>query len=82
MSSSDDKDMEKPRDSDNVTRTMLYRHLAYKGYVVWEADALGPIKVLVDSMSLQVWVRLNKVKGDFEMKLENEHPWLHSKVRP
>lgn len=84
MSNAEDKNLEKPVEhGDNIARARLFNHLAYRGYVVVESDALGPVRVFVNGMDLQEWERdsvhatkAGKVR-DFVMKLVGVRPWLH-----
>lgn len=72
---------------DGVTRAYLKRHLAFKGYIVKESDDDGPVKVLVNSMSLQEWERdsfevqkSGRGKGrvkDYLMRLVGSSEWKH-----
>lgn len=81
MSSLQEK-LERPLESDNVTRARLYDHLAFRGYLIVEEDKIGPVKVLVDGMmELQTWERDAKLKGDFQMKLVASRPWMFDKPK-
>lgn len=73
--------------NDNFARAWLKRHLANRGYIIQESDALGPTKIMLNGMHVSYWEResVDVYKGgrskgrarDYLFRLLHEQPWLH-----
>lgn len=64
------EEAEKSQDTGTATMAKLGSHLAFKGFIVTEKDAMGPVEVMLHSGGhMETWRRESRDKKDFWMRL-------------